>query len=84
LTLAVRGRIHPFVTHAFGMDALVAAAVLALGFAAPATRAAFGIQDFTAEVRKADNTTLETQAGAHPFVGVTSFHVQLDGVRTAT
>lgn len=33
----------------------------------------FGIQDFTAEVRKADNTTLETQAGAHPFVGVTSF-----------
>src|SRR3954452_24731063 len=41
--------------------------------AAPAADAAFGIQDFTAEVRKADNTTLETQAGAHPFVGVTSF-----------
>src|SRR4051812_44788068 len=40
---------------------------------APAAQAAFGIQDFTAEVRKADNTTLETQAGAHPFVGVTSF-----------
>jgi hypothetical protein len=55
------------------MHALVAAAVLALGFAAPAAHAAFGIQDFTAEVRKADNTTLETQAGAHPFAGVTSF-----------
>jgi hypothetical protein len=55
------------------MDALVAAAVLALGFAAPAAHAAFGIESFTAEVRKADNTTLETQAGAHPFVGVTSF-----------
>jgi hypothetical protein len=55
------------------LHALVAAAVLTLGFAAPAAHAAFGIQDFTAEVRKADNTTLETQAGAHPFVGVTSF-----------
>src|SRR3954469_15620337 len=55
------------------MHALVAAAVLALGFAAPAAHADFGIHDFTAEVRKADNTTLETQAGAHPFVGVTSF-----------
>jgi hypothetical protein len=55
------------------MDALVAAAVLALGFAAPAAHAAFGIHDFTAEVRKADDTTLETQAGAHPFVGVTAF-----------
>src|SRR3954447_19431322 len=55
------------------MDALVAAAVLALGVAAPAAHADFGIQSFTAEVRKADNTTLETQAGAHPFVGVTSF-----------
>src|SRR5439155_11328135 len=41
--------------------------------AAPAAHAAFGIKEFTAEVRKADNTTLETQAGAHPFVGVTSF-----------
>src|SRR5436190_2797606 len=55
------------------MDALVAAAVLALGIAAPAAHADFGIKDFTAEVRKADNTTLETQAGAHPFTGVTSF-----------
>src|SRR3954467_88618 len=55
------------------MHALVAAAVLALGIAAPAAHADFGIKDFTAEVRKADNTTLETQAGAHPFTGVTSF-----------
>jgi hypothetical protein len=55
------------------MEGVVAATVLALGLLAPAAHAAFGIQDFTAEVRKADNTTLETQAGAHPFVGVTSF-----------
>jgi hypothetical protein len=54
-------------------DALVAAAVLGLGLAAPAAHAAFGIQSFTAEVRKADNTTLETQAGAHPWVGETAF-----------
>ena len=56
-------------------DALRVAAVLLftqLIAAAPA-HAAFGIESFTAEVRKADNTTLETQAGAHPFVGVTSF-----------
>ena len=56
-------------------DASWVAAVLlfTLLIAAAPARAAFGIQDFAAEVRKADNTTLETQAGAHPFVGVTSF-----------
>src|SRR3954452_17778460 len=53
-------------------EALLVAVGLSLA-AAPAAHASFGIQDFTAEVRKADNTTLETQAGAHPFVGVTSF-----------
>jgi hypothetical protein len=47
-------------------------AVVAVGVAAPAAHADFGIKDFTAEVKKSDNT-LETQAGAHPFVGVTSF-----------
>jgi hypothetical protein len=49
------------------------AAVVAVLVAATPAHADFGIQNFTAEVRKADNTTLETQAGAHPFVGVTSF-----------
>jgi hypothetical protein len=54
-------------------DAVLVAALLTLLVAATPAHADFGIQDFTAEVRKADNTTLETQAGAHPFVGVTSF-----------
>jgi hypothetical protein len=56
-------------------DASWVAAVLlfALLIAAAPAHADFGIESFTAEVRKADNTTLETQAGAHPFVGVTSF-----------
>jgi hypothetical protein len=54
-------------------EAVLVAVGLILAIAAPAARADFGIQDFTAEVKKADNTTLETQAGAHPFVGVTSF-----------
>jgi hypothetical protein len=54
-------------------EAILVAAVLALGFAAPA-HAAFGVQNFTAEVWKdAAHTQLETQAGAHPFDGVTSF-----------
>jgi hypothetical protein len=54
-------------------EAVLVAVGLFLAVAPSAAHAAFGIQDFTAEVRKADNTTLETQAGAHPFVGVTSF-----------
>ena len=35
------------------MEGVVAVMVLALGLLAPAAHAAFGIQDFTAEVRKA-------------------------------
>ena len=49
------------------------AAVAVLCAVAPAANAAFGISDFKADVFKADGTTVETQAGAHPFTGVTSF-----------
>jgi hypothetical protein len=52
---------------------VLVAAVAALGTAAPAANAAFGISDFKADVYKADGTTVETQAGAQPFTGVTSF-----------
>jgi hypothetical protein len=63
------------------MDALVAAAVLALGFAAPAAHGAFGVQSFSADVWKdAAHSQAETQAGAHPFVGVTSFTFDNSGV----
>ncbi|MDX6656400.1 MAG: hypothetical protein QOH62_1193, partial [Solirubrobacteraceae bacterium] len=61
------------------MDALVAAAVLALGFAAPAAHGAFGLSSFTAEVNDAADQPV-TQAGAHPFVGVTSFTFNNSGV----
>jgi hypothetical protein len=54
------------------MDALVAAAVLALGFAAPAAHGAFGVSSFTADVKDAADHPV-TQAGAHPYVGVTTF-----------
>jgi hypothetical protein len=53
--------------------AVLVAAVAALGAAAPAANADFGISSFKADVYKADGTTVETQAGAHPFTGVTSF-----------
>src|SRR4051812_1730659 len=52
-------------------EAFLVAAVLVLIAATPA-HAAFGVSSFTAEVRKADNS-VETQAGAHPFVGITDF-----------
>lgn len=55
------------------LQGLLVAAVAALGIAAPAANASFGISDFKADVFKADGTTVETQAGAHPFTGVTSF-----------
>src|SRR5438552_10244242 len=56
-------------------DALTAAGVLlvTLLIAAPAAHADFGVSSFTAEVRASDHTTLVTQAGAHPYEGVTSF-----------
>ena len=55
------------------LDRVLVVAVAVLGIAAPAANAAFGISDFTADVYKSDGTTVETQAGAHPFTGVTSF-----------
>jgi hypothetical protein len=62
------------------LQCLVVAAVAVLGIAAPSASAAFGIQDFTADVFKADGTTVETQAGAHPFTGVTSFRFNTTGL----
>src|SRR4051794_37106771 len=55
-------------------EAVVVAAVLLLTLLAAASpaQAAFGIHSFTAEVKDAANQPV-TQAGAHPFVGVTSF-----------
>src|SRR5512146_1903735 len=52
-------------------EALLVAAVLVLAVATPA-HAAFGVSAFSAAV-KDDKGNLVTQAGAHPFVGVTSF-----------
>jgi hypothetical protein len=53
------------------MEALAVAAVLLLAVATPA-HADFGVSSFTAAVKDKDGN-LVTQAGAHPFVGVTSF-----------
>ncbi|HST54789.1 MAG TPA: hypothetical protein VLJ42_02700 [Solirubrobacteraceae bacterium] len=38
-----------------------------------AAQAAFGVASFTANVVQSDGTTLETQAGSHPFEGYTTF-----------
>lgn len=57
------------------------AAVLALGVTAPAAGAAFGVAAFNAEARKSSNPgDLETQAGAHPFEGVTDFTFNTNGL----
>src|SRR3954468_3679692 len=55
------------------LHALVVTATLMLAVAAPAAHAAFGISSFSATVLKSDLTTPETQAGAHPYVGITQF-----------
>lgn len=52
-------------------EAFLVAAVLALTVATPA-HASFGVSSFTATVNDNHGNPL-TQAGAHPFVGVTSF-----------
>ena len=52
-------------------EAILVAAVLLLAVATPA-HAAFGVSSFTATVND-DHGNPVTQAGAHPFVGVTSF-----------
>src|SRR5512133_137785 len=57
-------------------DAVLVAAVLVFTFLVAATpaHAAFGVQSFSAGVFKdAAGTQAETQAGAHPFVGITDF-----------
>ena len=53
------------------MEAIAVAAVLLLAVATPA-HAEFGVKSFTAAVKDKDGN-LVTQAGAHPYVGVTSF-----------
>ncbi|HEX4720005.1 MAG TPA: hypothetical protein VH300_15880 [Thermoleophilaceae bacterium] len=45
----------------------------ALAITAPTADAAFGIQSFSADVFKQDGHTVETQAGATPYTGVTDF-----------
>jgi hypothetical protein len=58
--------------HRLGLAAL--AAVIAFSAIAPAAHAAFGVQSFLAEARKsATPGDLDSQAGSHPFVGVTDF-----------
>ena len=47
--------------------------VLTLLVAVVPAHAAIVVTDFTAEVRESDHTTLVTQAGDHPYEGVTSF-----------
>jgi hypothetical protein len=57
------------------------AAVLTLAVAAPAAHAAFGVEQFNAEVRKsATPGDLETQAGANPYDGVTDFTFKTSGL----
>lgn len=49
-------------------------AALAFAAAAPVAEADFGVASFSAQVRKsATKDDLATQAGSHPFVGVTDF-----------
>jgi hypothetical protein len=56
-------------------EAVAVAAVLLLTLLTAATpaHAAIVVTDFKAEVRESDHTTLVTQAGDHPYEGVTSF-----------
>jgi hypothetical protein len=53
-------------------EALLVAAVLLLAVATPVAHADFGVSSFSAAV-KDQQGNLVTQAGAHPFTGVTSF-----------
>ena len=41
-----------------------------------AAHAAFGVQSFTRTTLQSDNVTLFTQAGGHPFLGVTAFTIK--------
>jgi len=53
-------------------------ATVASAVFAPVADAAFGVSGFSARVEKAD-TTLETQAGGHPYVGITAFTFNATG-----
>jgi hypothetical protein len=53
-------------------EALLVAAVLLLAVATPVAHADFGVSSFSAAVKDAQGNVV-TQAGAHPFTGVTSF-----------
>src|SRR3954451_22187606 len=52
--------------------AFLAATLAAVLWAAPAANASFGVTAFSAAVTDASNHAV-TQAGAHPYVGVTDF-----------
>jgi len=45
----------------------------------PSAAQAFGVASFRAETLNADGTTLATQAGGHPYYGVTSFSLNSSG-----
>jgi hypothetical protein len=62
------------------MRAAILAALLAAALWAPAAHAAFGIKSFSATVLRSDMTTAETQAGAHPYVGITDFSFDASGL----
>lgn len=57
--------------RAVRLTCLITLALLC-AWAPAAAHAAFGIKTFSAQVKQADDS-LATQAGSHPFVGVTSF-----------
>ncbi len=62
--------------------AAVALAISLTGLAAavsPAASFAFGVADFRAETLKADGVTLDTQAGGHPYFGVTEIKLDSTG-----
>lgn len=57
------------------------AAALALGVAAPMAQADFGVESFSAQVRNTSTPgDLDTQAGSHPFEGVTDFTFKTNGL----
>lgn len=62
--------------HVLG-SCLAAMALIAL--APAAAQADFGVQSFSATTLEADGTTLFTQAGGHPSLGVTSFTIKTVG-----
>lgn len=60
----------------WAVGGLAVAFVLTL---AGSARADFGVASFRAETLQADGHTLDTQAGGHPYIGVTSFSLNTTG-----